>query len=144
MNLSSRFATLFAAAFGLAAASLPTARGQNIFVTNFSSGTIAEYTTSGTAVNASLVSGLDHPFGLALSGSDLFVTNEGDSPGAGTIGEYTTSGGTVNASLVSGLDNPYGIAVSGSVSSVPDVGSTSGLMFLSLTGIAALRRRLAK
>ena len=41
-----------------AALSPATARGQNIYVTNSSDGTIGEYTTSGAVVNASLVSGL--------------------------------------------------------------------------------------
>ena len=118
----------------------PTARGQDIFVANVASGTIGEYTTSGATVNASLVSGLTNPAGIAVSGSDLFVVNQG----SGTIGEYTTTGVTVNASLVSGLDNPSGIAISEPVSSVPDAGSTLGLMFLSLAGLAALRRRFAK
>ena len=61
-------------------------------------------------MNASLVSGLSVPAGIAVSGSNLFVANTGN----GTIGEYTTSGGVVNASLVSGLNDPVGIAVSGS------------------------------
>jgi DNA-binding beta-propeller fold protein YncE len=60
-------------------------------------------------VNASLVSGLNEPNGLAVSGGDIFVANAG----SGTIGEYTTAGATVNASLVSGLNTPYGLAVSG-------------------------------
>ena len=113
--------------------------GSDLFVTSVHSG-IGEYTTSGATVNASLVSGLDYPYGIAVSGSDLFVVNQG----SGTIGEYTTTGVTVNASLVSGLDNPSGIAISEPVSSVPDAGSTLGLMFLSLAGLAALRRRFAK
>ena len=92
------------------ALSAATARGQDIFVANFSSGTIGEYTTSGATVNPSLISGLNTPIGLAVSGSNLFVT----SFDAGTIGEYTTSGATVNPSLVSGLNVPYSIAVSGS------------------------------
>ena len=44
--------------------------------------------------------GVDGPHGIAVSGSNLFVTNDGK----GTIGEYTTSGAVVNASLVSGLE----------------------------------------
>jgi hypothetical protein len=64
-------------------------------------------------VNASLISGLDRPFGIAISGDDLFVVNRGDAPGTGTIGEYTTSGAVVNASLISGLNLPYGLAVYG-------------------------------
>ncbi len=56
-------------------------------------------------MNASLVSGLDHPNGIAVSGSNLFVTN------GNSIGEYTTSGAVVNADLVSGLQGPWAIAV---------------------------------
>ena len=84
-----------------------TVSGQ-IYVANYGSGTIGEYTTAGATVNASLVSGLNG-LGLAVSGGDLFVANVN----AGTIGEYTTAGTTVNAALVSGLDSPFGIAVSG-------------------------------
>ena len=109
-----------------------TARGQ-IFVANFNnggtSGTIGEYTTSEAAVNASLVSGLDEPFAIAVCGSDLFVVNNGN----GTMGEYTTSGATVNASLVSGLDRPSGIAVA-----VPE---PARLGLLGLAGGMLLMRR---
>src|SRR5271157_97016 len=102
------------AALSVAAAILAmpaTARGDNIFETNNSSGTIGEYTDSGATVNPSLITGLGSfgPFGIAVSGSNLFVTNAG-----GTIGEYTTSGATVNPSLISGFGLPLGIAVSGS------------------------------
>jgi hypothetical protein len=70
-------------------------------------GTIGEYTISGATVNASLISGLNGPSSIVVSGSNLFVTNTSN----GTIGEYTTSGATVNASLISGLDEPYGFVV---------------------------------
>jgi len=64
-----------------------TTRAQ-IFVTNTGSGTIGEYTTSGVPVNPALISGLNYPVGIALSGGNLFVAN-----GLGsTIGKYTTSG----------------------------------------------------
>jgi hypothetical protein len=69
------------------------ARAQ-VFVTGV--GTIGEYTTSGATVNASLVSGLSNPIGIAVSGPDLFVANSA----AGAIGEYTTSGATVARSAV--------------------------------------------
>jgi hypothetical protein len=70
-------------------------------------------------VNASLITGLSGPVGLAVSGSDLFVVNRNN----GTIGEYTTSGATVNAALVSNLgnNNPFGLAVSGSNLFVTDI-----------------------
>src|SRR5437773_1246306 len=91
---------------------VPATAYAQIFETNFLSGTIGEYTTSGTTVNPSLVSGLGYPVGIATFGGNLFVTNFG-SAGTGTIGVYTTSGATVNASLVSGLNEPAGIATFG-------------------------------
>jgi hypothetical protein len=95
--------------------------GSNLFVTQnclsmasclpIVGGTIGEYTTSGATVNTALISsGLSDSFGIAVSGSNLFVTNFGGS----TIGEYTTSGATVNVPLISGLSAPIGIAVDGS------------------------------
>lgn len=67
------------------------------------------YGLNGHTVNASLISGLSSPEGIAFSGNDIFVANDGN----GTIGEYTTSGATVNASLISGLNTPEGIAILG-------------------------------
>ena len=94
-----------------------TARGQLFVVFSGgapNTGTIGEYSTSGTPINPTLITGLNFPNGLAVSGSDLFVTTYNNSTGKGAIGEYTTSGATVNAALVSGLPyNPVGVAVSG-------------------------------
>jgi hypothetical protein len=81
--------------FGLAASAAlcavaGTARGQ-IFETNLNggvngAGTVGEYNaTTGATVNASLVSGLTDPIGIALSGGNLFVDNDG------TIGEYNAT-----------------------------------------------------
>jgi len=59
-------------------------------------------------VNSSLLSsGLSAPTGIAVSGSNIYVTNAGNN----TIGEYTTDGLTVNASLISGLSAPTDIVV---------------------------------
>jgi hypothetical protein len=57
---------------------------------------MSEYTTSGTTVNASLISGFSDPRGIAVLGSNLFVINNYNN---GTIGEYTTSGTTINSTL---------------------------------------------
>jgi hypothetical protein len=112
------------------------ARGDNIFETNNSAGTIGEYTTSGATVNASLVSGLNQqPAGIAVSGSNLFVENNASGT-VGSIGEYTTSGATVNASLITGLGNPTGIAV------VPVPEPATGLLVMGgMLGLAVSRRR---
>ncbi len=106
-----------AAAAGFLSAVSATALADELFVTNYAdadgdpnSGSVGAYTTSGSAVNASLVTGLDEAGGLAVSGGDLFVGNYGN----GTIGEYdATTGSPINASLITGLDDPTGIVVSG-------------------------------
>lgn len=72
-------------------------------------------------MNASLITGLNEPYGLAVSGSDIFVANHG----TGTIGEYTTSGSTVDASLVTGLSGPFGIVVTPEPASLAIMGMAS-------------------
>jgi len=87
-----------------------TARCGTIFVTNAElTGTVGKYTTSGATVNPALISGLNGPLGIAVSGGNLFVS----SFSTNRIGEYTTSGATVNLALISGLNGPLGLAVSG-------------------------------
>jgi hypothetical protein len=66
--------------------------------------TIGEYTTSGGTVNASLLTGLDTPAGIAADGANLFVTDFQD----GLVAEYDSSGATINADLISGFSTPYG------------------------------------
>jgi DNA-binding beta-propeller fold protein YncE len=109
-----------------------TLRAQNLYIASYYNGTIGEYTTAGATVNASLISGLSFPWGIATSGNDIFVDNEGN----GTIGEYTTAGATVNADLISGLDNPTGIAVA----PVPEP-STVALGGLGSLALCMWRRR---
>jgi hypothetical protein len=114
---------LFAGLLGSLSPSAARAGG-TIFETNLFVETVGEYTTSGATVNAALISGLSLPVGVAVLGSDLFVTN-------GTaIGEYTTAGAPVNVPLISGLSEPVGIAISG----VPEASTWA----MALTGFAAL------
>jgi hypothetical protein len=117
---------LFAVLLGLL--SINAARANEIFVANAGNGTIGEYTTAGAPVNPGLITGLNSPSGIAVSGSDLFVTNSAGA--ASTIGEYTTAGATVNPALISGLTDPAGIAV---LSTVPEPSSLT----LTLLGLVA-------
>ncbi len=54
-----------------------TARGQIFVGKGGANGSIGEYTTSGATVNASLITGLSYPLGIAVSGGSLFVANNG-------------------------------------------------------------------
>src|SRR5689334_6715308 len=82
-------------------------RGDVIFVADFNSGTIGEYTTAGAPINPALISGLNHPIGIAVSGSDLFVANESaGGPNDGVISKYTTAGVLVTPALISGIPQP--------------------------------------
>ena len=70
---------------------------------------LAEYTTSGATINASLIS-FTQSTSLALDGNgDLFEA----SANTGTIGEYTTSGAAINASLISALSRPLSLVLDG-------------------------------
>jgi len=89
------FLIVVTAAFGL----LSTKAFGQIFLTNTNAGTIGEYdVTTGAPINSTLVSGLNHPTQVAVSGTDLFVRQ-----GNGTIGAYTTSGAAINSSLISSV-----------------------------------------
>lgn len=87
--------------------------GQILVVNN---GTVGEYTTNGTTINASLLTNLGGGVnGITAAGSDVFVPNINSGlAGDGTVAEYTTSGVLLNGALISGLASPEGIALSGS------------------------------
>lgn len=104
--------------------------GSSIFITHPFGGRIGKYDAeTGAAINASLVTGLSGviapltisrgPYGIAVRGNSLFVTNLGTRvngvyvPGSGSIGEYdATTGAPINPSLITGLDTPYALSIS--------------------------------
>jgi hypothetical protein len=89
---------------------LPAATHGQIYVTKQGGSTVGAYTTSGTTLNAALVTGVSGPSGVAMSGGNLFVTVSI----GGKIGEYdAATGAPVNTSFVTGLSQPWGLAVSG-------------------------------
>ncbi len=85
------------------------------------SNTATLLSTQGAPINASLITGLDEPQAVAVSGGDLYVAS------AGTIGEYNaTTGATINASLITGLGLPFSLVVSGEDLYVADLDGTIG------------------
>jgi PKD domain len=75
-------------------------------------GTVGEYNaTSGAAINASFITGLNDPAAFAFSGNTLFVLDYN----IGTVGEYSaTTGAVINANFITlGAQNPAGLALSG-------------------------------
>jgi sugar lactone lactonase YvrE len=95
----------------------------NLYVTVENSNEVNEYSSNGTLI-ANLITGLDNPIGIAIDGSDLFVSNYAN--GNGYIGEYTTSGQTVSSDFAN-VSDPYSLAIA----TVPEPGSAM------LTGIVA-------
>ena len=72
---------------------------------------LANTTSNGATVNASLITGLAGAAGLALSGNNLYAVTDVSN---GTVGEYdATSGAAINATLVTGLSSPQALALSG-------------------------------
>jgi hypothetical protein len=61
------------------------ARAPVLYVGQSAINSVGEYNaTTGAAINANYITGLNDPAGLAVSGNDLFVVNYG----ADTVGEY--------------------------------------------------------
>jgi len=106
-------------------------------VANSVAGTIGKYTTSGSVVNASLVSGLDAPHGVAVSGSDLYFVSTVSS--THTVGEYDAgTGAAIDATLISGLtDQNGGLAIS----PIPEAGTYAAILGFAALGYAMIRRR---
>ena len=69
-------------------------------------GTVGEYdATTGAAINASFITGLSFPWGLALSGNNLLVANSASN----TVGEYNAAtGAAINAIFITGLQGAFG------------------------------------
>jgi DNA-binding beta-propeller fold protein YncE len=98
---------------GFLSASDIVASGSDLYVADGETNTIGKFTTAGVTVNAALITGLNDPRGIALSGNgtNLFVVNFDD----GSVGQYDAVTGTaVNAALITGLTNAYSIIVAAS------------------------------
>lgn len=97
--------------------SAATAHAQVIYVSNYADGnhgTVGAYdATSGSSVSTfTSPAGINVPFGLAVSGNNLYIATEGtDYNGVGIYN--ATNGGAINASLTNDLISPVGVAIAG-------------------------------
>ena len=89
----------------------------SLYLTEWSTRRIAQYTTSGAIVNASLVSGLDYATKPTFGGNgNMYVLL------AGKISEYTPTGSFVKNINISGLAYPGGLAMDQNYFYISDYG----------------------
>jgi DNA-binding beta-propeller fold protein YncE len=100
----------FGIALALAGGVAVTLMAQDLYVANSGNNTIGEYGLDGRIVNASLITGLGNPAGMAISGNDLFVVDS-ENDIVDKFDEHTTAGTTVTKFLIIGLNAPTAIAV---------------------------------
>jgi YVTN family beta-propeller protein len=83
--------------------------GADVYVTNYSSGTVSEIATASNTVVGSPITVGTQPRGVAVTpnGSDVYVANQG----AGTVNEIATSNNAVVGSAITVGSGPYGVAV---------------------------------
>jgi hypothetical protein len=75
--------------------------GNNLFVSDACDGDVDEYNaTTGASIKAPLITAVNFPSGLAVSGTNLLVAN------GGRISEYNASTGAgLNLNFITGLTN---------------------------------------
>jgi len=95
---------------------------------------VGEYNaTTGATINSTLVTGQSNPYGLALSGNNLYVVNYI----SGGVGEYNaTTGSPINANFITGLHGPSAIAISGNDLFVANAGGNTVGEYNATTGAA--------
>ena len=88
-----------------------TASAQNIFVSNYGTGTVSEFDPSGNLITNSFAPGLNYPYGLAFDRSgNLYVGNTDNN----TVSEFNSGGNLIRTISDPGLSTPYGLAFDGS------------------------------
>lgn len=103
-----------------------------ILVSDWSSNTVGEWSTTGALVNTSLVTGLNQPNGVASTGDYVFVANQQGN----TVGKYTSTGQLVDASFITGLSSPTQLLVSGTSLYVMNNGTSKIGKYDTTTGAA--------
>src|SRR5260370_725044 len=86
--------------------------------------------TTGAAISASFITGLNDPVGLAVLGNTLFVANTSGS----TDGKYdSTTGAAISPSFITGLTAPEGLAVKSNTLSASKISNGTSTTYDSTT-----------
>jgi DNA-binding beta-propeller fold protein YncE len=85
-----------------------------LFVTNFATGMVSRFTTSGAPVNMSFITGLNGPIDIKAVGGFLYISNHADGQAfAGSISRYTIAPAPVGGRIITGLTGAESIAIFG-------------------------------
>lgn len=68
---------IYGIALALSCCLVATLKAQNIYIANYvyDDSIVGEYAANGSIINASLITGLEYPAAIAISGTNLFVVN---------------------------------------------------------------------
>ncbi|HEY3901701.1 MAG TPA: autotransporter domain-containing protein [Chthoniobacter sp.] len=93
----------------------PKSAQAQLYVSSYFGNNVGEYSaTTGASINPSLITGLNNPTSLTLSGNNLFVANFAGGFNPSTVGVYNaTTGAPINAGLVNPITGPVGVVLSG-------------------------------
>jgi hypothetical protein len=99
-----------------------TVSGGKIYIAD--SNRIGVYSMDGTAINASLITGLAAPpTGIAIDGNYIYVSEANNNGIQGRVAKYTIDGALVNGSLIGSFDDYSAIAVDGGALFVANYGN---------------------
>ena len=127
-----RLIVAFALALALGAPAITRAGTLSIYIAG-STQTVGQYSsTTGVPINANLITGLDRPAGIALTGGTLYVLNSGNA----TVGLHNPATGvSTTAFILVGSSNPVALAVSGGYIYIANQGNGTVGKYNATTGV---------
>lgn len=93
--------------------------------------------STGAVINANLVTGINGPYGLAVSGNDLFVSNHyGITGSSGGVSEYNATTGQLIQNIITPAGGSLGMTLSGNTLYAWDADGNIGEINIT-TGVAS-------
>ncbi|MEO6846304.1 MAG: PEP-CTERM sorting domain-containing protein [Chthoniobacterales bacterium] len=87
--------------------------GGTLYVSSYSGGTVGTYTSTGTPINASLITGVTNPWGIAVDAAGNIYVGSDVSGSGGSVGKYDIATHQFNASFITGLNRPLYLTLDG-------------------------------